>query len=84
MPGVNGSGPQMHPELLDVPDSPAYPGQTITVRFPGGTARGLAWVLEERNGDTWQARYHLSAVTASYAGSGSPTWWSADDGEGRA
>jgi hypothetical protein len=72
----------MRPELMELSASQVNPGQTIEVRFPQETARGIAWVLEEQDGETWQARYYLTAVTDGY-GAGSPSWWSVDDDEGR-
>ncbi|WP_159616569.1 hypothetical protein [Arthrobacter zhaoguopingii] len=82
-PGAHDPSAQMRPELLDISTSPANPGQTIRIRFPQETERGIAWVLEEQYGDIWHARYFLSATTGAYEGSGSPLWWSVDDGEGR-
>jgi hypothetical protein len=73
----------MRPELFEVSTAPASPGQTIEIRFSQNTDRGIAWVLEERHGYLWHARYFLSATTSAYEGSGSPTWWSVDDSEGR-
>ncbi|WP_159801375.1 hypothetical protein [Arthrobacter zhaoguopingii] len=82
-PGAHDPSAQMRPELLDISTSPANPGRTIRIRFPQETERGIAWVLEEQYGDIWHARYFLSATTGAYGGSGSPLWWSVDDGEGR-
>lgn len=81
--GANDPEAQMHPELLKVSPSPAKPGQTIKVRFPEETFRGIAWALEEQDGKSWHVRYYLSATTDGYGGSGSPSWWSADDAEGK-
>ncbi len=83
-PGAHDPEAQMRPELLEVSASPVTQGQTVHVRFPEGTERGVGWVLEEQDGDTWNVRYYLSATSAGYAGSGSPTWWSADDAENKA
>ncbi len=82
-PGAHDLSAQMRPELLDISTSPATPGETIRIRFPQETERGIAWVLEEQDGDIWHARYFLSATNRAYEGSGSPIWWSVDDGEGR-
>jgi hypothetical protein len=82
-PGAHDPEAQMRPELFEISTSPANPGQTIEVRYPEETERGIAWVLEEKDGSIWHARYFLSATTGAYEGSGSPIWWAAGDGEGR-
>lgn len=72
---------QMRPELLKVTLSPASPAQTIEVRFPEETERGVAWVLEEQEGDTWHTRWFLTAAAAGYGSGRVPNWQAADDPE---
>jgi hypothetical protein len=81
---ANDPDAQMHPELLEVSPSPAKPGQTIKVRFPEETFRGIAWVLEEQDGNSWYVRYYLIASTdGDGGGSGSPSWRPANDPKGQ-
>ncbi|MFJ6281398.1 hypothetical protein [Arthrobacter subterraneus] len=81
--GVNDPRAQMHPELLEVSASPASPGETIEIRFPQETGRGIAWVLEEQDGNDWRVLYYLTAAIDNNHNFGSPSWWSVDDSEGR-
>jgi hypothetical protein len=73
----------MRPELLEVSDSPASPGQTIQIQFPQETDRGIAWVLEEPHGNRWRAVYYLAAAINNNDSFSSPSWWSVDDSEGK-
>jgi hypothetical protein len=81
--GAKNPEAQMHPELLQVSASPANPGQTIKVRFPEETFRGIAWALEEQDGNSWNVRYYLIATTDGDGSSGSPSWWPANDPKGQ-
>lgn len=80
--GANDPAAQMRPELLEVSVSPARPGETIEVRFPQETDRGIAWVLEGQNDDDWSVLYYLGAALENNNSFGSPSWRSADDNEG--
>ncbi len=81
-----GAGPfddqaQMREDLIELAPSPASPGQQIEVRFPEETPRGVPWVMEEQDGDTWQARWFLTATTEGDHAGGAPSWQSAADAE---
>lgn len=80
--GAYGEDAQMHPDLLEVTSSPAYPGQTAKVRFPEESPRGVPWVLEEQDGDAWRARWFLTAAAEGYDAGSVPNWQAADDPEG--
>lgn len=69
--------------MLEVSASPASPGETIEVRFPQETDRGIAWVLEEQDGNDWHVLYYLTAAINKNDSFGSPSWWSVDDNEGK-
>ncbi|GAA1134492.1 hypothetical protein [Arthrobacter flavus] len=82
--GANDPAAQMRPALLEISTSPTSPGETIEVRFPQETDRGIAWVLEEQSGNDWRVLYYLGAALDNNDSFSSPSWWSVDDNEGKA
>lgn len=49
---------EMRPELFVAPQQ-AAPGERIGLGFPEHTTRGVHFVLEREDGDTWQYLYDL-------------------------
>lgn len=60
---------EMAPNLLVAPDE-ASPGEVIGLRFPEQTIRGIHFVLEVEDGESWQYLYDL----VSAANGGQPAW----------
>lgn len=60
----------VRPDLVVPESSEVQAGQTLTLNFPRETERGTPWVLEQRDGDGWQARYLLISDGNNTA----PTW----------
>lgn len=76
--GPHDPAAEMQPDLLQITPSPARVGDLIEVRFPEETLRGIGWVLESQEGDSWQQRYFLVSDEL-----GEPRWWGAEDSEGQ-
>jgi hypothetical protein len=53
--------PSMRPDLLVLARSVARPGDTVAMRFPAKTGRGVAFHLDQRVGDEWVTRYWLTS-----------------------
>lgn len=60
----------VRPDLVVAQPPEVRAGAPLTLTFPLETERGIAWVLEERDGDTWHARYLLN----SDGNNAAPTW----------
>lgn len=68
--------------LMRLEPTEARPGEAVEVFFPDETNRGIHFVLEIQEGDTWNLRYHLlsdwgeertpEAVAVDESGKGSP------------
>lgn len=68
-PGPADPNAEMAPNLLVAP-AEATPGEVIGLRFPEQTTRGIHFVLEAREGDSWQHVYDLISATDG----GQPDW----------
>lgn len=60
----------VRPDLVVPQSSEVQAGRTLTLTFPQETERGIPWVLEQRDGGNWQARYLLISDGNNTA----PTW----------
>lgn len=69
---------EIRPDLLEVRPDVAAAGEHVELLFPEETVRGVGYVLERRNGDTWDWKYGLASTGG---GGGEPTWWSASDSD---
>lgn len=67
---------EMRPDLLELDPDEVGPGATITMHFPEETSRGVAYVLEEEVGDSWELRYLLTAAEDAGA---QPSWWPVEE-----
>lgn len=71
---------EIHRELMEVEPARAVPGEVLAMRFPQGTSRGVAFVLEEETAGGWSLRYFLVAGDESV---GAAEWWTPTDADGR-
>lgn len=53
--------PSMRSDLLSLEPQTAQPGQTVEMRFPQQTMRGIAFHLDERVGGEWVTRYLMTS-----------------------
>ncbi len=53
--------PSMRPDLLVLAPDPVAPGDTVAMRFPEETGRGVAFQLDQQIGDEWSTRYWLTS-----------------------
>ena len=49
----------MRPDLMKLEPASVRPGETIEVFFPEETLRGIHFVLEIQEGDSWHLSYNL-------------------------
>lgn len=53
--------PSMRPDLLVLAPDPAAPGDTVAMRFPEESGRGVAFQLDQQIGGEWFTRYWLTS-----------------------
>lgn len=49
----------MRPDLMKLEPARVSPGETVEVFFPRETVRGVHFVLEVQDGDSWALMYNL-------------------------
>lgn len=72
---------KMRPDLVVADPTSAAAGEAVELTWPEETLRGVAWTLEEQDGNSWQVRYFLTSRWES--DEGSPSWWPVGEDEGR-
>ena len=63
------------PNELQLESSLVKPGETLSILFPEEPIRGVHFVLERRQGDGWDLRYHL---VSDWGGERDPVSFPAD------
>jgi hypothetical protein len=67
----------MDPQRLSADPARPRAGDFVDLFFPEETSRGVAFVLEQQVGDTWDAQYFLTAGNDT-AGT-TPSWAAVDE-----
>lgn len=63
---------EMRPDLMVIEPNPVDAGATVSVTFPEGWSRGVAYVLEVHIDGEWYPTHFLTAATDGY--DGGPGW----------
>jgi hypothetical protein len=63
---------EMRPDLMVIEPNPVDAGATVSVTFPEGTSRGVAYVLEVHIDDEYYPTHFLTAAADGY--DGEPGW----------
>lgn len=71
---------EMRPDLVVADPARAVAGEAVELTWPEETMRGVAWTLEEQDGDSWQVHYFLTSRAEGY--DSAPSWWALGEGEG--
>lgn len=67
---------------MTVAPASAVPGQEVTLRFPAGSHRGIAFSLSRWSRSRWTAAYYLTSDWGT-SGDHTPSWWAVEDSENR-
>lgn len=82
-PGPFDTAAQVRPDLLVAKPAAVPAGELLELTFPEKTERGVPWVLQEQDGETWHARYLLwsdaNGATPDWAGENDKGRWGWDD-----
>jgi hypothetical protein len=82
-PGPLDPGAAARPDLVVAEPSAVAAGGFLELTFPKETDRGLPWVLELQEDNTWHARYLLSSdangTAPSWVGADEPDKWAWED-----
>lgn len=75
-PGPATDNAEMRADQMSIAPSEPSPGDLVEVEWsPPDMVRGQCWVLERREDDTWQHRFHLASSLR-----GTPPWSPREDG----